>query len=57
MELFQRARLRLLARPLVVSFERRGNGLLGGLVKGKAEGLDKAFIERQRQRLTKLRNE
>jgi len=26
-------------------------------VKGKAEGLDKALIERQRQRLTKLRNE
>ena len=26
-------------------------------MKGKAEGLDKAFIERQRQRLTKLRNE
>lgn len=56
-EFFQRARLRLLARPLVASFERRANGLLGGLVKGKAEELDKAFIERQRQRLTKLRNE
>jgi DnaK suppressor protein len=33
------------------------NGLLGGIVNSKAERLDKAFIERQRQRLTKLRDE
>jgi DnaK suppressor protein len=29
----------------------------GGLVNRKAERLDKAFVERQRQRLTKLRDE
>ena len=33
------------------------NGLLGGIVNSKAERLDKTFIERQRQRLTKLRDE
>jgi len=33
------------------------NGLLGGIVNSKAERLDNAFIERQRRRLTKLRDE
>jgi len=31
--------------------------LLGGIVNSKTERLDKSFIERQRQRLTKLRDE
>jgi DnaK suppressor protein len=39
------------------SNERRMSEVLGGIVKKKAEGFDKPFIERQRQRLTKLRDE
>jgi hypothetical protein len=33
------------------------HGLPGGIVSSKTERLDKSFIERQRQRLTKLRDE
>ena len=41
----------------LVRFARTAHGLLGGMVNSKTERLDKAFIERQRQRLTKLRDE
>jgi len=45
------------ADPLIAVLEPRASGLLGGFVKRKAEGFDQAFIERQRARLTKLRDE
>jgi DnaK suppressor protein len=40
-----------------VHLERRANGLLGGVVNSKEQQPSKAFIEQQRQRLMKLRDE
>src|SRR4029077_12006133 len=44
-------------RAFVAHFEEWASELVGGLVNSKADRLDRASIERQRQRLTKRRDE